>query len=163
MKEIIAWTVNVWRIYWGNGWIPYLLALGGACALIFGKKKKNSLSLVLYSVFLLVLFFCPFSGRVIMKCIGKIVYWRVLWLLPTVPLIAGGFTELVRRSRNRIVQVILVLVLTGVIAASGTGMIKAGNFERVFNRQQVPDQIAMICNRINEDRDGKEVRIAADE
>lgn len=98
-----------------------------------------------------------------MKCIGKIVYWRVLWLLPTVPLIAGGFTELVRRSRNRIVQVILVLVLTGVIAASGTGMIKAGNFERVFNRQQVPDQIAMICNRINEDREGKEVRIAADE
>lgn len=74
MKEIIAWTVNVWRMYWGNGWIPYLLALGGACALIFGKKKKNSLSLVLYSVFLLVLFFCPFSGRVIMKCIGKIVY-----------------------------------------------------------------------------------------
>ena len=74
-----------------------------------------------------------------MKCIGKIVYWRVLWLLPTVPLIAGGFTELVRRSRNRIVQVILVLVLTGVIAASGTGMIKAGNFERVYNRQQVPD------------------------
>ena len=116
MKEIIAWTVNVWRMYWGNGWIPYLLALGGACALIFGKKKKNSLSLVLYSVFLLVLFFCPFSGRVIMKCIGKIVYWRVLWLLPTVPLIAGGFTELVRRSRNRIVQVILVLVLTGVIS-----------------------------------------------
>lgn len=163
MKEIIAWTVNVWRMYWGNGWIPYLLALGGACALIFGKKKKNSLSLVLYSVFLLVLFFCPFSGRVIMKCIGKIVYWRVLWLLPTVPLIAGGFTELVRRSRNRIVQVILVLVLTGVIAASGTGMIKAGNFERVYNRQQVPDQIAMICNRINEDREGKEVRIAADE
>ena len=50
MKEIIAWTVNVWRMYWGNGWIPYLLALGGACALIFGKKKKNSLSLVLYSV-----------------------------------------------------------------------------------------------------------------
>ena len=41
MKEIIAWTVNVWRMYWGNGWIPYLLALGGACALIFGKKKKN--------------------------------------------------------------------------------------------------------------------------
>ena len=163
MKEIIAWTVNVWRMYWGNGWIPYLLALGGACARIFGKKKKNSLSLVLYSVFLLVLFFCPFSGRVIMKIIGKIVYWRVLWLLPTVPLIAGGFTELVRRSRNRIVQVILVLVLTGVIAASGTGMIKAGNFERVYNRQQVPDQIAMICNRINEDREGKEVRIAADE
>ena len=53
MKEIIAWTVNVWRMYWGNGWIPYLLALGGACALIFRKKKKNSLSLVLYSVFLL--------------------------------------------------------------------------------------------------------------
>lgn len=41
MKEIIAWTVNVWRMYWGNGWIPYLLALGGACALIFGKKKKK--------------------------------------------------------------------------------------------------------------------------
>ena len=41
MKEIIAWTVNVWRMYWGNGWIPYLLALGGACALIFWEKEKK--------------------------------------------------------------------------------------------------------------------------
>ncbi len=64
-----------------------------------------------------------------MKCIGKIVYWRVLWLLPTVPLIAGGFTELVPEDGDRIVQVILVLVLTGVIAASGTGMIKAGRMK----------------------------------
>ena len=63
--------------------------------------------------------------------------------------------------KNRVLA--CFLVLTGVIAASGTGMIKAGNFERVLNRQQVPDQIAMICNRINEDREGKEERIAADE
>ena len=39
----------------------------------------------------------------------------------------------------------------------------SGNFEKVSNRQQVPDEIAMICERINNDRNGNEIRIAADE
>ena len=86
-----------------------------------------------------------------MRCIGESVYWRVLWLLPTVPVIAGGFTEVVSRSKNGILQAVLTAVLVGAVVISGTGMIKAGNFERVNNHQQVPDEIAMICNRINAD------------
>ena len=35
--------------------------------------------------------------------------------------------------------------------------------KKVSNRQQVPDEIAMICERINNDRNGNEIRIAADE
>ena len=70
MKEIIAWTVNVWRMYWGNGWIPYLLALGGACALIFGKKKKT-VSVWFIFRFLLGIVFLSVFRTVIMKCIGK--------------------------------------------------------------------------------------------
>ena len=132
------------------------------CTDFWEKEKKQSQSGFIFRFSSGIVFLSVFrTGDYEMYRKNRVL--ACLWLLPTVPLIAGGFTELVRRSRNRIVQVILVLVLTGVIAASGTGMIKAGNFERVFNRQQVPDQIAMICNRINEDREGKEVRIAADE
>ena len=163
MKEIVTWAVTIWNMYWGNGWMQYLLALGGVFVLIFGRKNKMGLKLFCYTVFLLALFFCPISGRVIMRCIGKDVYWRVLWLLPVVPLIAGGFTVLVSRLSNRIVQMGLIIVLAAAVVISGTGMIKAGNFERVSNRQQVPDEIAMICEQINSDRNGKEIRIAADE
>lgn len=163
MKQIITWTVAIWNMYWGTGWIQYLLALGAVCALLFSGKKKNGLGLVCYTAFLLALFFCPVSGKVIMRCVGVSVYWRVLWLLPTVPLIAGGFTELVIRSRNRFVQLILLVILAGTIMVSGMGMIKAGNFERVYNRQQIPDEVAMICDKINEDRNESDVRIAADE
>ena len=163
MKEIVTWAVTIWDMYWGNGWIQYLMALGGICILIFGRKKGVALRLFFYTLLLLGLFFFPVSGKVIMRCIGESVYWRVLWLLPTVPVIAGGFTEVVTRLKNRVVQVLLIAVLVGAVVISGTGMIKAGNFERVYNHQQVPDEVAMICNRINADRNGSEVRIAADE
>lgn len=163
MKEILTWTVTIWNMYWGTGWIQYLLALGGACILVFGRKSEIGLRLLWYTAFLLVLFFCPVSGQMIMRCIGKDVYWRVLWLLPVVPLIAGGFTTYVSKIGNRIVQMGLIIVLAAAVVVSGTGMIKAGNFERVSNRQQVPDEIAMICERINNDRNGNEIRIAADE
>lgn len=163
MKEIVTWAVTIWNMYWGNGWMQYLMALGGVCILIFGRKSKIGLRLFCYTVFLLVLFFCPISGRVIMRCIGKDVYWRVLWLLPAVPLIAGGFTVITERIGNRMLRTVLVAVLAAAVVISGTGMIEAGNFQRVYNRQQVPDEIAMICELINKDRDGSEIRIAADE
>lgn len=161
MKEIVAWAVEIWKMYWGTGWIQYLLAAGGICFLFLGRKKGTAL--FWYTVLVLGLFFCPVSGRVIMRCVGKEVYWRVLWLLPTVVLIAGGFTEIVKRAGNRIIQIVLIVVLAGVISVSGTGMIKAGNFERVYNSRQIPDEIATICDRINADRNDREVRIAADE
>lgn len=163
MKEIVTWAVTIWDMYWGNGWVQYLLALSGIGILILGRKKGIALRLFFYTVLLLGLFFCPVSGRVIMRCIGESVYWRVLWLLPTVPVIAGGFTEVVSRLKNGILQAVLTAVLVGAVVISGTGMIKAGNFERVYNHQQVPDEIAMICNKINADRNKREVRIAADE
>ena len=163
MKEIVTWAVTIWDMYWGNGWVQYLLALSGIGILILGRKKGIALRLFFYTVLLLGLFFCPVSGRVIMRCIGESVYWRVLWLLPTVPVIAGGFTEVVSRSKNGILQAVLTAVLVGAVIISGTGMIKAGNFERVYNHRQVPDEIAMICNKINADRNKREVRIAADE
>lgn len=164
MREIITWTITIWKMYWGNGWIQYLLAVSGACVLLFGRKRKMGIRLLCYTFFLLALFFCPISGRVIMKCVGKIVYWRVLWLLPTVPLIAGGFTELVHKLKKPALQMALILILVLAVAVSGTGMIKAGNFERVYNHQQVPDEIAVICDRLNTDRNGNDdIRIAADE
>lgn len=62
MKEIFTWTVTIWNMYWGTGWIQYLLALGGICILIFGRKSKIGLRLLWYTAFLLVLFFCPVSA-----------------------------------------------------------------------------------------------------
>ena len=69
-----------------------------------------------------------------MRCIGKDVYWRVLWLLPVVPLIAGGFTIYVSKIGNRIVQMGLIIVLSAaVVVFPETGMIKMpGIFEKGF-------------------------------
>ena len=78
MKEIVTWAVTIWDMYWGNGWVQYLLALSGIGILILGRKKGIALRLFFYTVLLLGLFFCPVSGRVIMRCIGESVYWRVL-------------------------------------------------------------------------------------
>ena len=38
--------------------------------------------------------------KLLQKCVGGDVYWRVLWLLPTVPLLAYGGTALIYGSRD---------------------------------------------------------------
>ena len=54
MKEIVTWAVTIWDMYWGNGWIQYLLALGGVGILIFGRKKGIALRLFFYTILLLL-------------------------------------------------------------------------------------------------------------
>lgn len=45
MKEIVTWAVTIWDMYWGNGWVQYLLALSGIGILILGRKKGIALRL----------------------------------------------------------------------------------------------------------------------
>nr|WP_294678336.1 hypothetical protein [uncultured Blautia sp.] len=163
MKDILLWAVQMWQQYWGDGFIQYLL-LGSVVILSVKYRKKPMVSeLVCYTVLILALFFCPLSAKVIMRCVGDIVYWRFLWLLPLIPVTAGAFTWLIRSGKKKEIRVILALVLAALVLVSGKGMVRAGNFERVHNFQKVPDEVAQICDIINGDRGEKEIRIAADE
>lgn len=163
MKEIMEWTVSIWNSYWGDGYVQYLLLIAVICLLIW-KRKENSIRQILPYVFtVLLLFLCPLSARVIQKCIGQDVYWRVLWLLPATLVIALACAEFLHIRMSRPIRFITVLLLTGLTVFCGKTLLDSGQYVKVHNYQKVPDEVAHICNMIREDAGESEVCLATDE
>ena len=98
MKRALLASLDAWQKYWGNGFYVYLLLAACLYFLVFGRKKERSRILSGYIVVFLAVFFCPVTAYIIQKCIGRSVYWRVLWVLPAVPLIAYAGTCLVKKA-----------------------------------------------------------------
>lgn len=100
MQNVISDMLSAWKGYWGNGFYPWLLLLTMVYLVLFFRKKEVIRHMLFYVGILLFLFFCPVTAWLIQKCVGGDVYWRVLWLLPTVPLLAYGGTALIYGSRD---------------------------------------------------------------
>lgn len=140
-----------WEWYWGNGFYQYLLLAATIYLLIFHRKKRNVRQVLAFSACLLFVFLFPLTAKCIFLCIGRTVYWRVLWLLPAIPVISLAATEFLRsvHSRSRLAQTLLLLFFCGIIALSGKDMLSAGNYTRTNNRMKVPDDIAHVANMIH--------------
>jgi hypothetical protein len=166
MKELLSWTVSQWNLYWGSGYYPYLLLLSLLYLLIFKRKKNGIRDTLPFVLILLFLFFCPLSASVISRCLGTDVYWRVLWLLPVIPIIALAATELLHNLHSRITHCILLILFVGVIAFCGKGMMEAGSYVKLANYQKVPNEVPVICEIIREkaaEDQIDEIRIATDD
>lgn len=166
MRNMIEWTVSVWTMYWDEGFYQYLLLVSAVCLLLFFKKKSGAKQVLISLAAILAVFFCPFTAAVIRACIGETVYWRVLWLLPLIPAVSLAAAEFISARRSKVLQVLLLLLLTGAIALSGKNMLKPGHFVKLENHQKVPNEVANICNIISEaaHADGiAEIRLASDD
>lgn len=138
MKRALLASLDAWQKYWGNGFYVYLLLAAFLYFLVFGRKKERSRILSGYIVVFLAVFFCPVTAYIIQKCIGWSVYWRVLWVLPAVPLIAYAGTCLVKKAgASRPRQYILLIFIAAVLAFCGTGLNKDGFYKKVQNVQKI--------------------------
>lgn len=166
MKMMIEWLFSLWTSYWDEGYYQYLLLLS-VIYLLFRRRKAESTRQSLICVLsVLVLFFCPLTVKIIRACIGEDVFWRVLWLIPLVPVIALAATEFLSKRKTKLSRFVLTVILIGVIALSGKSMFQAGRYVLVQNYQKVPTEVVHICNLIREEaeKDGlSEVRVAADD
>lgn len=117
--------------------------------------------LAAYTAAVLFLFFFPISAMIIKKCVGADVYWRVLWILPVIPVIAYGGTCFVQLTRRKTVQAVFLVALLVGIVFGGTSVYE-GNYVRTHNYQQVPDEVAHVCNLINAHRGEGEALLVTD-
>ena len=106
MKEIVETDTGISGRITGEKDISSIYCwLAVLYLLIFREKiKKPDTILLVYLVISLAVFFCPITAKIIQKCIGELVYWRVLWIVPSVPVIAFAMTEFLK-ERKGIVQV----------------------------------------------------------
>lgn len=166
MNAVMQWIATMWSYYWGDGFYQYLFLAAALYLLIFRRKEKSTRQMLLYSLAVLFLFLCPLTAVIIRACIGDSVYWRILWLLPTAPVIALAATQFLKARRSRLAKALLLLVFTGIIAVSGEDMFRSGNYYLAANYQKVPNEVAHICDVVNAEaeKDGiEQITLAGDE
>lgn len=161
MKELMKEIVGLWNNYWGESFVPWLLLAAVLYLLVFRRKRESTRNVLLYLAVSLLVFFCPVTAKIIQACIGKNVYWRVLWLVPTVPVIALAMTEFIRERRSA-AKLLALAVCAVLIVLTGKGIYQAGNYRLVHNYQQVPDEAAGICEMVKSDAGDSVFILAAD-
>lgn len=163
MIKFFEWIIPVWQKYWGTGFYQYLLLMAVLYLVIWKRKQSSSRFFLGYMAVILVIFFCPFTGKLIYKCIGKKVYWRVLWLLPVIPVISYAFVECLRNRKSKWVRAVFVILFSAAIVLMGKNVITSGNFVTVHNFQKVPDEVAAICTMVRTDAGDGEILLASDD
>lgn len=163
MKETLELVLSTWVSYWGEGFYQYLLLAAVLYLLLWRRKKESTRSILPYLLTVLVIFAFPLTAGIIYRCIGRSVYWRVLWILPTALVIALAGTEFIKERKSKALKFCLVILFAGVIGVSGKSVWQAGNYQEVHNNQKVPDEVAQICDLIRSDAGDKEVRFASDD
>lgn len=164
MKEIMENVFSAWKLYWGEGFYQYLVLAALLYLLVFCRKKEGAKRLLGYTGVFLAAFFFPATAWVMEKCVGELVYWRVLWLLPVVPLLAYAGTDLIGRlGKKKSARFLLTAAVLFLLAFCGKSLWQAGNYVKVHNFQKVPDEAAQICDLINSQKGDEEVYLAADD
>ena len=161
MKELFVQSVDFWKNYWGDSVFPYLLCAAVLYLLIFRRKNRHTKYILFYVLLTLAVFFCPLSAGLIQKCIGELVYWRVLWVVPAVPVMAFAMTEFLKDKKG-ILQFLGVVLCAAVIILCGKEFYSEGYYQVVHNYQQVPDEVAGICEMVKTDASGNDFKLAAD-
>lgn len=165
MKDALLVSLDAWQKYWGNGFYEYLLLIAVVYFLVFGRKKERVKLFLIYVIVFLGIFFCPVTAWIIQKCVGGLVYWRVLWLVPVVPLIGYAGTCLIQKAGKKpLVQWTLLAVVTALLVLCGKGLERDGFYQKVQNVQKIPDEIVEICDLINSQKDeDEEIYLATDD
>ena len=151
MMAYFKWSIYIWQLFWDNGYYQYLLLAAALYLLIFHRKERSTRQVLVYSAIVMFIFFFPLSAKVIVFCIGGNVYWRIFWLLPIIPVVSLAATEFLRGRHSKLVQTALLLVCCAAIVVSGRDMFTDGVYVRTANAQKVPDDVAQICDIINDE------------
>lgn len=147
--------------YTGNGLHIVLLAGALVFLLFFHKNNKIKNIVCAYPVLFAIVYAGPFTAEVIIKYfIGRSVYWRMFWALPTVLIMAYAFACFVERFSKKTFKIAAFGSLTALIVVTGAFVFTKYDFEATANLFKLPAEVPTVCQVISEDA-GKMDRVKA--
>lgn len=151
MLEYVEIAIEKLLLYLGDSW-QYGVFLAALLYLLFSKEDKKTKRLfVSYTLAFLAVFFCPVTAKIIMDfCIGKSVYWRMLWLLPIPLIIAVAGTRFVMHFSKTWLRLLAGVLVIGCIVLSGSCVYAPGSTPYVMaqNLNKIPQEVVSVCEQI---------------
>lgn len=151
MKEILQYVKSMYDNYNGTG-MHMGLFFASILYLLVQKKEEKRYLFLGYTLLFFIICFCPLTAKIIMDyCIGKGVYWRMFWLLPTSAVIAYTAVQVISRAEKRSRRYFLLLVMLAVIMMTGTCVYNKTLFGPKGNNYKIPQDVVDICEIIERD------------
>lgn len=148
-------AITLWKEYSGQGMIVTLFLIALAYLWFQETDDGKRRYLVWFPIAMLVLFFCPVVVFFMEKLADADTYWRILWSIPMLVLIAYTMINLIKRLEGlkRYLAMIMCILLIGL---SGNYLYDNSGFVRAENPEHIPQTVEDICDAIIVE--GREVR-----
>ena len=133
------------------GWIA--AAISAVIIVLLGRWLQARFTgyLMGYCVLFFFIYFFPVTAYIIANwCIEELVYWRMLWLLPTTILIGYAAGLLYGKVKKKVWRMNVVLLMCLSVIATGTCIYGWGDYEFVANPYKIPQDVIDACDIILE-------------
>lgn len=147
-------AISLFKQYSGQGMIVTLFLLALTYLWFVEKNKETRRMLVWVPISLLVCFFCPIVVLLMEKLSEEDVYWRMLWSLPMLAVIAYTAVILVRKMEG-IKRYATIGGLVLLIGLCGNYLYNNPGFMQADNPEHIPAKVVEICDEITVE--GREV------
>lgn len=155
MKEVWKTVQDMYLAYQGENTIPLLVFWVCSILILFEKNRKENKvghALAKYILLFIGIAGCPITAYIIMKyCVGKEVYWRMLWLLPIPIVIAYTGTKILGKVQKKAGRLLALGAMTVALLASGISLFTEANFSKSTNRLKLPDTVITVCDYLEAD------------
>ncbi len=151
MIEIYNLTKQIYANFQGFGGHFLLFWISLLILILWNHKtnKKINYFLILYSALLMFLFFCPITAKIIMDyCVGRDVYWRMLWLLPYVAVIGYVATNIIFEMTTKKKKAIAFIGILLLIISSGTNIYSLISIDPTSGAAKIPNYVEAMCEEV---------------
>lgn len=110
-----------------------------------------------YSLIFTVVYFCPLTSWLITKAIGKLVYWRMLWMMPLPIIIAYAMVKFWHRIEKKWIRAVSIGAFAVVMIVLGQFIyVENSPYETRANWEKIPTSPIAICDIVNVNRGSEE-------
>lgn len=140
-------AILLFKQYSGQGMIVtlFLIALG---YLWFEEKSKEKRRLLVsLPIGILVLFFCPLVVMFLEKLSEEDVFWRMLWSIPMLIVIAYAAVLLLKKMEG-LKRYLAIAGVLGIIVISGDYLYNNPGFLKAENPEHIPADVVELCDEM---------------
>lgn len=139
--------VTLYEGYIGTGMISGLFLVALIYLFVAEKNKTIRIVLLYMPVVTLAFYFCPFFAAVVYAFTGEEIYYRLLWLVPVVPVLAYAAVRVIAEAGEK-KRLPAGLAIAGIFLLSGSLVYRSPHFKTAENAYHVPQAVVEICDTI---------------
>lgn len=154
-------VIEVFRRYNGETWFfPLFLAAVAWLLIRLDKRNRRSALLTIAAACLFVFNQAAFvlAGKVI----GTETYYRFLWMIPVIPMLAYAAVDVIVLQKNIVRRTAAAAAVLAAVVLAGVPYAGRGSFVKPGQVSYLNRESAEICELISEDKEKKRPRVACD-